>query len=54
MAGVKKEARISKEARQALITEIKTNMTEINKRYKELRELKSQGDAPLDFINTNI
>ena len=54
MAGVKKEARISKEARQALITEIKTNMTEINKRYKELRELERQGDAPLDFINTTI
>ena len=54
MAGVKKEARVSKEARQALITEIKTNMTEINKRYKELRELERQGDAPLDFINTTI
>lgn len=54
MAGVKKEARISKEARQALINEIKTNMTEINKRYKELRELERQGDAPLDFINTTI
>ena len=54
MAGVKKEARISKEARQALITEIKTNMAEINKRYKELRELERQGGAPLDFINTTI
>ena len=54
MAGVKKQYRISKEERQMLITEIKTNMTEINKRYKELRELERQGDAPLDFINTTI
>ena len=38
MAGVKNENRISKEARKTLIDKIKTDMTEINRRFKEIQE----------------
>ena len=52
MAGVKKEARISKEERKALIGKIKTDMTEINRRFKEIQEEERQTGVPSEFIKT--
>ena len=52
MAGVKKEARISKEERKALIDKIKTDMTEINRRFKEIQEEERQSGVPSEFIKT--
>lgn len=52
MAGVKNENRISKEARKALIDKIKTDMTEINRRFKEIQEEERQSGVPSEFINT--
>lgn len=52
MAGVKKEARISKEARQALIGKIKTDMAEINRRFKEIQEEERQSGVSSEFIKT--
>lgn len=52
MAGVKKEERISKEERKALIGKIKTDMTEINRRFKEIQEEERQSGVPSEFINT--
>lgn len=52
MAGVKKENRISKEARKALIDKIKTDMTEINRRFKEIQEEERQSGVPSEFINS--
>lgn len=52
MAGVKKEARISKEERKALIGKIKTDMAEINRRFKEIQEEERQSGVPSEFIKT--
>lgn len=53
MAGVKKEkTRISKEARKALIDKIKTDMTEINRRFKEIQEEERQTGVPSEFITS--
>lgn len=52
MAGVKKENRISKEARKTLIDKIKTDMTEINRRFKEIQEEERQSGVPSEFINS--
>ena len=52
MAGVKKEARISKEERKALISKIKTDMAEINRRFKEIQEEERQSGVPSEFIKT--
>ena len=52
MAGVKKEKRISKEARNALIDKIKTDMTEINRRFREIREEERQSGVPSEFLRS--
>lgn len=52
MAGVKKENRISKEARKALIDKIKTDMTEINRRFREIQEEERQSGVPSEFISS--
>lgn len=52
MPGIKKQYRISKEQRQQLIGEIKTNMTEINRRFREIQTEERQGGVSSDFIKS--
>ena len=52
MAGIKKQYRLSKQERQQLIGEIKTNMSEINRRFREIQAEERQNGVSSDFIKS--